>query len=163
MPLVPKNQCLECLGICRARSMRTPPQCAKAWHLSLPASCSFNCGDHGAVTLLWRRPVTKSPGPSGPPLGRYRARRMDLCRLGSFHRGFPDHEAPLGASPYIMAPEICRLTDAWIGAHYCSAGTCLFIRYDFSHESQPFSFHRNQNSLNHGDRLDVTLISRRPA
>lgn len=163
MTLFPRNQRLDNLGIYRARSMQSPHHARRLGICHCQPPAALIAGTTEPLPWLWRRPVAKSPGPSSPLLARYRARRMDLCRLGSFHRGFAGHEALLGASLCTMAPEMCRLINAWVRSFIALQETCLFIRHDFSHESSAFSFHRNQNSLNHGDRLNVTLILPRPA
>lgn len=57
------------------------------------------------LSWLWRRPVTKSPGLSRPLLDRYRARRMDLYRLGTFHRALLIMRS-FSLQACILAPEM---------------------------------------------------------
>lgn len=121
MALFSRNQCLDYLGFYRARSTRTPAARKRLGICHCQPHATLIAGTTEPLSLLWRRPVTKSPGPSSPLLDRYRPRRMDLYRLGSFHRVL------LVTRHYActMAPEMCRLINSCIGVCYCSAGNVL--------------------------------------
>lgn len=113
MTLFPRNQSLDNLGIYRARSMRGPPNAQRLGICHCPPPAALIAGTTEPLSSLWRRPVTKSPGPSAPLLARYRARRMGLYRLGSFHRVLPVTRH-CSVQACTMAPEMCRLINAQV-------------------------------------------------
>lgn len=90
--LFSRNQCLDYLGFYRARR-REPPAARKRLGIChCQPHATLIAGTTEPLSLLWRRPVTKSPGLSGPLLDRYRPSGwtytgLDHCTEFSWSRG----------------------------------------------------------------------------